>query len=263
MMTDAAENTLITGTGDSQSKTAIVTGGTRGIGKAISEALAASGMQVFAIYARNRKAAESAAEEWQKKGLDIVPVKADLTRDEMLSEAVDTILERAKKIHTVVHAAASGVHKEVEDLTPKHFAWTFSINVFAFQKLMHKILPSLESGGRVIGVTSLGGQKTIPFYAAVGSSKGALESLIRHYAVELAPKGITANLVCPGMVMTDAVESFPNKEERIEKTLSGTPTGKLTTPQQVADCISFLCSDAAQQIVGQTLVVDGGKSLQA
>jgi enoyl-[acyl-carrier protein] reductase III len=120
----------------------------------------------------------------------------------------------------------------------------------------------IPAGGRIVGITSNGGTHVIPYYAAVGSSKGALESLFRHYAKELAEKSIAVNLVCPGMVLTDAVEAFPDKETRIQKATEGTPSGRLTTEEDVGELVNFLCtSKVAAQIIGQTLTVDGGKCL--
>ena len=88
-----------------------------------------------------------------------------------------------------------------------------------------------------------------------------MESLFRHYAHEWAPQGIAVNLVCPGLVLTDAVEAFPDKETRTQKTIDVTPTGRLTTPDDVAKLVSFLCSPVAGQIIGQTITIDGGKTL--
>jgi enoyl-[acyl-carrier protein] reductase III len=101
----------------------------------------------------------------------------------------------------------------------------------------------------------------IPYYSAIGSSKGALESLFRHYAQELAPRGIAVNCVCPGLVLTDAIDAFPDKEARIQKAVDATPTAHLTTPEDIAELISFLCSPVSSQIVGQNIVIDGGKTL--
>ena len=101
----------------------------------------------------------------------------------------------------------------------------------------------------------------IPYYAAVGSSKGALEALFRHYAYELAPRGIAVNLVCPGLVLTDAIDAFPDREARIEKAVAATPSGALVVPEDVAETIAFLCEPQASQIIGQTIVIDGGKTL--
>jgi enoyl-[acyl-carrier protein] reductase III len=245
----------------SRRKVAIVTGGTRGIGRAVSLAIAASGSTVYAIFARDGKSAAALAEHASAQGLDIRCLRADLTDEDRFKGCVEKIRAETDHIDVVVHSAASGVHREVAQLTPRHLNWTFAVNVFAFHRLLIELLPMMGRGGRIIGVTSHGGTRVVKLYAAVGSSKGALESLFRHYAYELAPRGITVNLVCPGLVLTGALEAFPDKEDRIQAALSRTPTGRLTTEDDIAGAVLFLCSDSASQIIGQTLVIDGGRAL--
>ena len=121
----------------------------------------------------------------------------------------------------------------------------------------------MPAGGRVIGLTSAGARQAFPAYAAVGASKGALDALFRHYAVELAPRGIAVNLVCPGAVRTRALDAIPDTEQRIAAAEAGTPTGRLTTCEEVAKVVLFLCSDGASQIIGQTIVIDGGRAVSA
>ncbi len=244
-------------------KIAVVTGGTRGIGKAISLALAENGAHVYALYARDRKSAEALEEEAKRLAVKITTIRGDLSHDETFQKTVEQLRDACDTIDILVHAAASGVHKEAMKLSDKHLHWTFEINFFAIHKLIHELIGKMRKGGRIIGVTSPGGVRAIPHYTAVGASKGALESLFRHYAQELAPKGIIVNLVCPGMVMTDAAKAFPELEKRLKMTLEYTPTGELTQPDQVASMVLFLCSEPASQIVGQTLVIDGGKGLLA
>lgn len=239
----------------------MVTGGTRGIGRAVSLAIAASGATVYAIFARNVTSARGLAEQAAGRGLDVRCVRADLTDDDHFKACVEKIRAETDHVDVLVHSAASGVHREVALLTPRHLAWTFSINVFAFHRLLVELLPLMGAGGRIIGVTSHGGTRAVKLYAAVGSSKGALESLFRHYAHELAPRGITVNLVCPGLVVTEALEAFPDKDDRIQTALARTPTGRLTTEEDIAAAVMFLCSESAAQIVGQTLVIDGGRAL--
>jgi enoyl-[acyl-carrier protein] reductase III len=241
-------------------RVAVVTGGTRGIGRAISLALAEEGT-VFALYARNRQAAEDLAAEAAARGLDIRCLRGDLTREEALAESVEAIRAAAPAVHTVVHSAASGVHRPAFEITPKHLRFTLETNVVAIHALLRELLPLIPGGGRIVGLTSAGSVRTAPFYAAVGCSKAALEALFRHYAVELAPRGITVNLVSPGLVLTGALDAFPDREQRIAATEAATPTGRLTTPQEVAALVRFLASGAAAQITGQTLVVDGAKGL--
>lgn len=242
-------------------KIAVVTGGTRGIGRAISLKLANEGAKVFALYGRDRAAADALMDEAGKQNIQIQCLRGDLTRPEKFQEILTEIDKTAPHVDFVVHCAASGVHREALDLSQKHLQWTFDINVFAIHNLIQNLKPKLKNGSRIVGVTSSGGTRVIPYYAAVGSSKGALESLFRHYAFELAPQGIAVNLVCPGLVLTDAVDAFPDKENRLKKTTDATPTGKLTTPEDVAHMVHFLCLPQSGQMIGQTLVIDGGKTL--
>lgn len=244
-------------------KTALVTGGTRGIGRAIALNLAMSGAKVIALYARDRKSAEALEQEAKAKELDIVTIRGDLTDAETFQQSMAKVKELTQEIHVLVHAAASGVHKRALELSDKHMRWTFDINFFAIHQLVQEMHPLLKRGSRLIGITSPGGVRTIPHYAAIGASKGALESLFRHYAVAFAKDGISVNLVCPGMVMTDAAKAFPDLQKRLDKTIEDTPSGELTTPEQVAGLVQFLTSDYAKNIIGQTIVMDGGKTLPA
>ncbi len=242
-------------------KTAVITGGTRGIGKAVSLNLARQGAKVFALYGRDSKTAGELELIAKNEGLEIICIKGDLSNDDKFNHVVENIRANTSTVDFLVHCAASGVHRNALELSLKHLRWTFEINVFAIHHLIQNLIDMMPRGSRVIGITSSGGTRVIPYYAAVGSSKGALESLFRHYAFELAPEGIAVNLVCPGLVLTEAVEAFPDKEIRIDKAKGATPVGELTTPETVAEAISFLCSPSASQIIGQTLVIDGGKTL--
>ncbi|MBS1984862.1 MAG: SDR family oxidoreductase [Bdellovibrionales bacterium] len=248
---------------DLSGKFAVVTGGTRGIGRAISLSLAARGARVVALYARDREHAEKLELEAREQKLTLTTLKGDLTDDESFKKVVASLKESSAHVDILVHSAASGVHRAAMELSPRHLKWTFEINVFAFHSLMRELVPLMPSGARVIGITSSGGTRVIPFYAAVGASKGALESLLRHYASELAPRGIAVNCVCPGMVLTDAVDAFPDRDARIAKATGATPSGRLTNPEEVAELVSFLSSPAAAQIIGQTFTIDGGKTLSS
>ncbi len=244
-------------------RVAVVTGGTRGIGKAIVLALAGSGAHVYALYARSRKNAESLEKEGGDKGLKITTVRGDLAHEKSYQDVVDRLHDACDHIDILVHSAASGVHRKAMDLSERQLKWTFEINVFAVHRLTCALIGKMRKGSRIIGITSPGGTRVIPSYAAVGATKGAMEALFRHYASELAPDGITVNLVCPGLVMTDAAKALPELEAMLEKTLEYTPSGRLTTPEDVAEVVRFLTTPAASQIVGQNIVIDGGKGLMA
>jgi enoyl-[acyl-carrier protein] reductase III len=240
-----------------------VTGGTRGIGRSISVALAREGCRVYAIYARNRRAARCLAEEAQVEGWDVRCLRADLRDEARLQSVVSDVRSESEGVDIVVHSAASGVHRDVLELTARHLSFTFETNVYAIHLLLRGLVPMMSAGGRIVGLTSEGATRVCRFYGGVGSSKGALEALFRHYAWELAPRGIAVNLVCPGLVATDAVNAFPDRDTRVAHAISGTPTGRLSSPEDVAAVVSFLCSPAAGQIVGETIVVDGGRGLSA
>lgn len=242
-------------------KVAVVTGGTRGIGAAISLDLARQGYNVLSLYGRARASADQLSAQAASEGLDIECLRGDLTHPDKFKAITDDIRSRTDRIDALVHCAATGVHRPALELTPKHMQWTMDLNVFAIHHLIQELIGLIPQGGRIIGITSSGGTRVIPYYAAVGTSKGALESLFRHYAFELAPKGIAVNLVCPGLVLTDAVDHFPEKDERVKRTTDATPTGRLTEPADVAHLVSFLCGPLAGQIIGQTICIDGGKTL--
>jgi enoyl-[acyl-carrier protein] reductase III len=132
------------------------------------------------------------------------------------------------------------------------------INARAMLTLTQQAAQLMTSGGRVMAISSLGAVRAVPNYTVVGASKAALESLVRHLAVELGPKGITVNTISAGVVDTDALKKFPNRDEIISQSLERTPLGRLTTPEDVADLALFLCGPGAGMIHGQVLVVDGG-----
>jgi NAD(P)-dependent dehydrogenase (short-subunit alcohol dehydrogenase family) len=227
----------------------------------VTLALARDGFTVYAIHARNRRAAQSLQDEAKSNSLPIRCLKGDLTDGEAVTSCVNAIKGQTNTIDAVVHCAASGVHRNTSQLTQKQMSWTFATNVLSIHELLIQLLPMMRFGGRILGITSSGATRVVPLYGAIGSSKGALESLFRYYAQEFAPRGISVNLVCPGVVITGALDAFPDREQLVSRAIARTPTGRLSTPEDVAKLVLFLCSEAAVQIVGQTIVIDGGAAL--
>jgi enoyl-[acyl-carrier protein] reductase III len=121
----------------------------------------------------------------------------------------------------------------------------------------------MPDGGSIIALTSAGSIRVLPEYGAVGASKAAIESLVRYLAVELAPRNVRVNAVSPGIVDTDALRHFPDREGLLVVGAERTPAGRLATPEDVAGVVSFLCSPSAEMIRGQVIVVDGGAGLAA
>jgi len=245
-----------------EGKTALITGGSRGIGRAIALKLAENGVDIVVNYVRHRKDAEATVAAIEEKGVRCLAVKANVAKEADVDRMFDEIGQTYDRLDILVSNAASGVLKPVMELTPRHWDWAMDINARALLSLSQHAVRMMQEGGRIMAVSSLGAVRAVPNYTVVGSSKAALESLVRHLAVELGPKGITVNTISAGVVDTDALKKFPNRDEIISESLRRTPLGRLTTPEDVANLALFLCSDLSGMINGQTLVVDGGYAIQ-
>ncbi len=243
-------------------KTALITGGSRGIGRAIAVRLAEHGVNIVVNYVRHRRDAEETVAAIEKHGVGCLAIKANVAKEKDVQRMFEEIQSTYKSMDILVSNAASGVLKPAMELTERHWDWAMDINARAMLTLARHAVPMMENGGRILGVSSLGAVRAVPNYAVVGASKAALESLVRHLAVELGPKGITVNTISAGVVDTDALKKFPNREEIIGRSLEMTPLGRLTTPEDVADLALFLCSQSASMIHGQAVVVDGGYAIQ-
>jgi enoyl-[acyl-carrier protein] reductase III len=236
----------------------LVTGGSRGIGKAIALRFASLGAGRVAIgYMRGDRAAEETAEELRELGA--VPV---LVRGNVASQRVADEVAALGPLDVLVHSAATGVIRPALETDDKHWDWTLSANARALLSLTRAAAPSMPPGSSIVGLSSLGSVRVLENYALVGASKAALEALVRYLAVELAPRGIRVNAVSAGVVETSALEHFPNREAMLEMGKAN-PVGRIVTPEDIAGCVTFLCSPEAEMIRGQTLVIDGGWSLQA
>jgi len=245
-----------------QGKVALITGGSRGIGRAIALELARSGVDIVINYVRHRRDAEATAAAIEEHGVRCLAVKANVAKDENVERMFAEIREQYPHLDILVSNAASGVLKPAMELTTRHWDWAMDINARALLTLSQHAVQMMDKGGRILAVSSLGAVRAVPNYAVVGSSKAALESLVRHLAVELGPQGVNVNTISAGVVDTDALKKFPNRDEIIGESLRRTPLGRLTTPEDVAELALFLCTDHSAMITGQTLVVDGGFAIQ-
>ncbi|HET7449769.1 MAG TPA: SDR family oxidoreductase [Gaiellaceae bacterium] len=232
-----------------------VTGGSRGIGRAIALRFARDGAERIAIgYLRNDTAAEETAGELRALGADVTLVRGNVTSQRVLDEVA-----ALGPLDVLVHNAATGVIRPALETEDKHWDWTMNANARALLQLARVAAPNMPDGSSIVALSSLGAQRVLENYVLVGTSKAALESLVRYLGVELAP-GIRVNAVSGGVVETGALEHFPNREEML-RAGSANPVGRLVTPEDIAGAVAFLCSQDADMIRGQTIVVDGGFSL--
>jgi enoyl-[acyl-carrier protein] reductase III len=240
-------------------RSVLVTGGSRGIGKEIARRFAELGAKRIAIgYLRKDDAAEQATDELGALGAEPVLVRGNVASTRVAQE-----IAALGALDAVVHAAATGVIRPALETTDKHFDWTMAANARAFLSLARAAAPQMQPGSSLVAVSSLGSVRVLDNYALVGASKAALEALVRYLAVELAPQGIRVNAVSGGVVETDALDHFPNREQMLSWSKARTPAGRLVEPGDIADAVAFLCSPQAEMIRGQTIVVDGGFSLPA
>ncbi len=245
-------------------KTALVTGGSRGIGRAIAVRLGECGARVAINYVRNTSAAEETAARIREAGGEALVLRANVGKPEQIEQMFSSLREAwGPRLDILVSNAASGVIKPALELTWHHWDWTMGINAATLLPLAQRAREMMQEGGHIVAVSSLGALRAIPMYAAVGASKAALEALVRHLAVELAPGGIKVNAVSAGLVETDALKHFKNRDDILGNSKIKTPAGRLTEPRDVANIVLFLVSPLADMVIGQTVTVDGGYSVLA
>jgi enoyl-[acyl-carrier protein] reductase III len=242
-----------------KSRSVLVTGGTRGIGKAIALRLVSEGAaRVVLGYMRNDAAAEAAAEEVRTAGAEPVLVRGNVASKKVIAE-----LATHGPYAVVVHNAATGVIKPALETEDKHWDWTLAANARSLLSLARAAVPSMPRGSAIVAISSLGSFRVLENYVLVGTSKAALESVVRYLGVELAPRGIRVNAVSGGVVETGALEHFPNKDEMLHAARTRTPAGRMVEPRDITDAVMFLSGPNSRMICVQTLIVDGGFSLPA
>jgi 3-oxoacyl-[acyl-carrier protein] reductase len=242
-------------------KIALVTGASRGIGQAAARSLAQDGARVLVHYGRGREEAESLVSEIRGAGGYAEAVAADLA-------AADGAHVLAGKVRKIVDGrldilvANAGISKSVpiEGLTVEDFDRLFAVNVRAPYFLVQQLLPVLGDGSTVIFVSSLVARSAVGTIAAYAATKGAVDTLVKHFAAALGPRGIRVNAVAPGVVDTE-MSSFAHTESGRQLTMSMQALKRVATPDDIGGVFAFLASDAARWITGHTVAVDGGSKL--
>lgn len=242
-------------------KIALVSGGSRGIGRATALKLASAGCDVALLYYNSHAEAESVCDLVREMGHKAAAFQADVSNPGSVGEAFAEFSKHFDRIDFVVSNAALGVLKPSLEMTLKHFRRCMETNALALNTLAQNAVPLMGGGGSIIALTSLGSERAIPNYSFIGASKAALEALARGLAQELGPRGIRVNCVSAGVVDTDALKHFPNREHLLEEYSTRTPLGPTLSPEQVADAVYLLCLPEAGMVTGHTLFVDGGYAI--
>jgi NAD(P)-dependent dehydrogenase (short-subunit alcohol dehydrogenase family) len=243
-----------------QRRAALVTGSSRGIGRAVALALAATHDIVLNYRARPDEA-EAAAEMFRAAGASVLPVQADISDPESLVRLADAGLEKFGRIDTLVTNAATGLHWPISISGWQQIQDSVQVIAGSFATLVARLSPAMVAGGRIVAISGLDRVFAVADHGLIGAGKAAVESMVRNLAMELGPRGITANAVVPGACRTEslarALERRPGFEENLVKSI---PAGRMAAPEDVAGVVAFLCSHAADYVNGTSILVDGGFS---
>ena len=242
-------------------KTALVTGASRGIGRATALALAAAGAQVLVHYGSGEKEATAVVDEIRRAGGKAEKIAGDLRSPDgphQLAERVRAII--GGRLDVLVANAGIAKAAAIEDTTVEDFDALFAVNVRAPFFLVQQLLPALCKGSSIVLLSSLAAHASVGTLSAYSATKGAIDTLVKHWASALGPHGIRVNAVAPGVVETE-MSSFTRTDAGREATLGMQALQRLAQPEDIASAVAFLASDQARWITGDTLRVDGGSKL--
>ena len=246
-------------------KVALVTGSSRGIGRASAIALATAGADVIVNYVSARSSAVETAREIRRLGRQAWVVRADVSQEEDVEQMIDFVEGEVGQLNIIVSNAATGGFRNLLDSRAKHFEHAMATNVLALIYLARRAKELLTSGpdrGKLIALSSHGSEIALPMYGLIGGSKAALESIARHLTLELGPLGVNINLVKAGLVETDSTRMLPGSDlmfaGRTQKSMMGQ---RVLEDTDVANAIVFLASPMSDLIQGQVITVDGGSSI--
>jgi enoyl-[acyl-carrier protein] reductase III len=245
-------------------KKALITGGSRGVGRAIALELARRGADVAINFMRNVEAAEQTAQAIRNYGVKCLLLRKNLYKVDNIRAMFEEYESEWGSLDYFVSNAALGVLRGVEEFPEKGWELAMDVNAKAYLFGAIEAAKRMTNGkGKIVGISSIGSRFVLPGYVAIGASKAAIESITRYLAYELAPKNIYVNAVSGGPVLTDALRSFPNFEKIVKFTEERSPFKRLGTPEEIAKAVVWLLSDDSDWVLGQTIVVDGGLSLGA
>jgi enoyl-[acyl-carrier protein] reductase III len=246
-------------------RTAIVTGGSRGIGRRIAETLAADGTHVILTYRRNDGLAREVVAGIADAGGSAVAVRLELESADDIDLLFADHFGADQSLDILVANAAASAFHPVDDLKSHHLARSWETNVRSFVLLAQRAARHMDAGGRIVAVTSYGSMRAFPAYGAIGADKAAIESWVRHMAADFGRRGITVNAVNAGLVDTDSLHHYYELPgvPPLESVVAKIPLGRVGTVDDVAGAIQFLTGPHGGYVTGHVLVVDGGLTVVA
>lgn len=242
-------------------KVALITGGARGIGRATALKLADAGSDIAIVYYNSSDEATALIADIEKLGRKAIALQANVADHQSVKDMFAQFREHFNRLDFLISNAASGVLKPAMNMSTKHWRWCMETNALALNHLVSEGRAMMAKGSRVVALSSLGAHRAIPNYAFIGASKAALEALVRSLSLELAEDGISVNTVSAGVVDTDALKHFPNRQQLLDEYQAHSLAARPLTPEDVANTIYLLCLPEAEMIKGHTLFVDAGYSV--
>ncbi|WP_437874475.1 SDR family oxidoreductase [Sorangium sp. So ce513] len=244
-------------------KTVLVTGSSRGLGRAIATKLGRAGARVVVNSFHSRDDGEAVADEIRGAGGDAVHVWGSVANPAHIDRLFEDIARDVGELHHLVNNASNGRFGPLEQTTPEHWELAFRTNVIGYHLCALRAARLMErhGGGRIVALSSNGSSRYLEHFGAMGAVKAAVESLTRALAVELAPRNVQVNCVSAGPIYGHVTSNYPDHERILPYWESRTPGGRLCTEEDVADAVLLLLSDGARMVNGATLTVDGGGSL--
>jgi enoyl-[acyl-carrier protein] reductase III len=244
-----------------ENKVALITGGARGIGRATVLKLARAGCDIAVVYYNSSDEADALVKEIEALGRRAIAIQANVADHASVKEIFVRFRESFSRLDFLISNAASGVLKPAVKMSTKHWRWCMETNALALNHLVVEGRGMMPPGSRIIALSSLGAHRAIPNYAFIGASKAALEALVRSLSLELAEAGITVNTISAGVVDTDALKHFPNRDHLLDEYQAHSLSDRPLMPEDVANTIYLLCLPEAEMIKGQTIFVDAGYSV--